>query len=140
MTAIDDPVLAARFATIADCMIPSSDDMPSASAVCVDDLLRGKLARYRPDLVAAVGAILSRQTAQSAEEFVGRLEIEDPAAFQQLFQAVAGAYYLSPEVRNRIGYPGQQAEMLPRDGIGVEDLLEEMLEAPKRFRHAGEDF
>ena len=25
--------------------------------------------------------------------------------------------------------------MLPREGIGVEDLLEGMLEAPKRFRN-----
>lgn len=52
---------------------------------------------------------------------------------------MAGAYYLSPEVRKRIGYPGQQAQMLPREGIGVEDLLEGMLDAPKRFRHPGGD-
>jgi len=39
----------------------------------------------------------------------------------------------------RIGYPGQEAQMLPRDGIGVEDLLEGLLDAPKTFRRSGED-
>jgi len=139
MTASDDHAQAARFAMIADCMIPTSGDMPSASDAGVGDLLHRKLARYRPDLVAAIGTILSRDIARSPEDFVRRLEVEDPPAFLQLFQAVAGAYYLSPEVRSRIGYPGQQAQTLPREGIGVEDLLEGMLEAPKRYRHSGGD-
>jgi hypothetical protein len=133
-----DQALAARFAAVGDCIIPPTDSMPSASDVGVSDLLQRKLSRYRPDLVAAVADILRREPARSPKDFVGRLEIEDPPAFQRLFQAVAGAYYLAPEVRRRIGYPGQEAQMLPREGIGVEDLLEGMLDAPKTFRSHGE--
>jgi len=134
-----DHVLASRFAAIADCIIPKTAEMPSASDIGISDLLQRKLTRYRPDLVAAVGTILRQRTTQPPADFVERLEIEDPQAFHQLFQAVAGAYYLSPEVRMRIGYPGQEAQMLPRDGIGVEDLLEGLLDAPKTFRRSGED-
>jgi hypothetical protein len=134
-----DHAAASRFAAIADCIIPRTAEMPSASDVGIGDLLQRKLTRYRPDLVGSVGAILGRATTESPEQFVERLEIEEPQAFQLLFQAVAGSYYLSPEVRQRIGYPGQEAQLLPREGIGVEDLLEGMLDAPKIFRRCGED-
>lgn len=138
MTATDH-ALESRFAAIADCIIPRTDEMPSASDVGISDLLQRKLTRYRPDLVAAVVATLRQETTRPAEDFIEQLEIENPQAFQQLFQAVAGAYYLSPEVRKRIGYPGQEAQTLPREGIGVEDLLEGLLDAPKTFRRTGED-
>jgi hypothetical protein len=134
-----DHALASRFAAIADCIIPRTDEMPSASDVGIGDLLQRKLTRYRPDLVAAVGAILRLEAAQPPKDLVEQLATENPQAFQQLFQAVAGAYYLSPEVRKRIGYPGQEAQTLPREGIGVEDLLEGLLDAPKTFRRCGED-
>jgi len=134
-----DHALAGRLAAIADCIIPRTDEMPSASDVGLSDLLQRKLTRYRPDLLATVGEILRQETTQPPEIFIERLAIEKPQDFQQLFQAVAGAYYLSPEVRRRIGYPGQEALTLPRDGIGVEDLLEGLLDAPKTFRRSGED-
>ena len=138
MTTMDHGLLG-RFAAIADCIIPATDEMPSASDVGIGDLLQRKLSRYRPDLVTAVSAILGQEITKSPEEFVSRLESEDPPNFQLLFQAVAGAYYLSPEVRKRIGYPGQEAQALPRDCIGVEDLLVGLLDAPKTFRNPGED-
>ena len=40
---------------------------------------------------------------------VQALQTEDPLGFDLLCTVVAGAYFLNPEVRQAIGYPGQQA-------------------------------
>jgi hypothetical protein len=130
----NDELTGERMNAIADCLIPRCHGMPSASDVGVADLLLRKLGRYRPDLVAATSAILRDASRMPPAEFIDRLERQEPRRFQQLFEAVAGAYYLSPDVRSRIGYPGQEALSLPRDGIGVEDLLEDKLGAEKTFR------
>ena len=135
-----DLTLEPRLAAIADCLIPASGGMPAATEVEVTKLMNGKLRRYRPDLVETVCEIIRRDSALSPQVFVERLATGDPQGFQRLFEAVAGAYYLSPIVRRRIGYPGQEALQLPRAGIGVEDLLEKMLDMPKLFRQVpGED-
>ena len=44
-----------------------------------------------------------------------RLEAEEPELFEALTTAVAGGYFLSPDVRDRLGYPGQQAQKLEDD-------------------------
>jgi hypothetical protein len=40
---------------------------------------------------------------------VARLRAEDPAGFGVLAEVVAGGYFLNPQVRSAIGYPGQQS-------------------------------
>jgi len=52
--------------------------------------------------------LTSVDSAEPARE-VARLQAEDPFAFDLLCNAVAGAYFLNPEIRQAIGYPGQQA-------------------------------
>jgi hypothetical protein len=136
----NDQLPGAILNAIADCLIPRCHGMPSASDVGVADLLLRKVNRYRPDLIAAISAILRDAGGIPAMDLIDRLERREPRRLQQLFEAIAGAYYLSPEVRRRIGYPGQEALTLPRDGIGVEDLVESRLGGEKTFRRTpGED-
>ena len=46
---------------------------------------------------------------EDAATAVARLQAEDEAAFDVLATAVAGAYFLSPDVCRRLNYPGQRS-------------------------------
>jgi hypothetical protein len=46
---------------------------------------------------------------------VERLKAEEPELFEALTTAIAGGYFMSEDVRERLGYPGQQALELKDD-------------------------
>ena len=84
---------------LADRLIPAEDGMPSASEAGATGVWLERVLEIRPDL---------------------RLPVErrDPDA---VATAVVAAYYLNPEVSERIGYAGQQA--IPLGPPDHEDLL-----------------
>jgi len=100
------------FAAIADVLIPEAEGMPAASAVGVQHGPLDHVLALRPELaddvlrglrcVADVPKDLSAG-ATAAE----RLNAEDPAAMGAIGLVAAAAYYMQPEVRKLIGYPGQ---------------------------------
>jgi len=104
---VDDDVRF-RLARVAQVLIPASDTMPSADEVGVADALLDRVLAAVPSLAAALTTTLD---ADIAEEDVGpwldALSRSDLAAYRSLGLAVAGAYYLDPEVRRRLGYEGQ---------------------------------
>ena len=46
---------------------------------------------------------------------MARIETQEPELFEALTTAIAGGYFLSADVRERLGYPGQQAKKLQDD-------------------------
>ena len=101
-----------RLARLADQLIPGESGMPSASeAGATGEWLDAVLA-VRPDLEAP----LSTVTEVDRER--------DPAGFAALTAAVTAAYYMNPEVRERVGYVGQLAIPFDPDH---EDYLEDGL-------------
>jgi hypothetical protein len=101
-----------RLARLADQLIPAESGMPSASeAGAVGEWLDAVL-RVRPDLEAPLAAVTE----------VDR--VQQPEGFAALTAAVTAAYYMSPQVRERIGYAGQQAIPFDPDH---EDYLEDGL-------------
>lgn len=116
---------------LADEIVPRNGRMPSASDLdlCKPEGLVDKVLRLRPDLALALDHLL-------ASNGHVRLENASAADIDVLMQVVAGAYYMHPEVRRLIGYFGQEAQILPREGIGGEDLLAAMMERPPRWRRA----
>jgi hypothetical protein len=84
----------------------------------------------RPDLLPALQRALAGPFADAATR-LAELRASDPRAAHAVELAVAGGYYLSPEVRDRIGYPGQVAR--PVSALGypeylADGLLERVLE------------
>lgn len=130
---------AAVLARLADALIPAAGSMPSASGAGLCDGMIERVLRYRPDIAATLPGILEEAAGHCAKTFLLRLERDDSGRFDILFEAVAGAYYMIPAVRERIGYHGQRALDLPRAGIGAEDQLVEMMAAPSRYRRVAGD-
>jgi hypothetical protein len=101
-----------RLARLADQLIPGESGMPSASeAGAVGEWLDAVL-RVRPDLEAPLAAVTEVDRAGQ------------PEGFAALTAAVTAAYYMNPQVRERVGYAGQQAIPFDPDH---EDYLEDGL-------------
>ncbi len=96
-------------AAVADVLIPKGDGMPSASEAGVATRWLDEVLRLRPDFGPPLAAVLDRMKGVAPAAAVARLRVDDPASFGVLAEVVAGGYFLNPEVRSAIGYPGQQS-------------------------------
>ena len=103
-------------AALGDVLIPAGADLPSASQAGVAEGWLDAVLTALPEVAEPLVALLLAARGQEPSSAVARLQIDDPAGFDLLCTVVAGAYFLNPDIRQVIGYPGQQA--LP---IQVED-------------------
>ena len=99
----------AILAAAADELIPNGDGMPSASEAGVAGKWLDEVLRLRPDFASPLAAALERVRGADPAAAVAQLKRDDPAGFGVLAEVVAGGYFLNPDVRTAIGYPGQQA-------------------------------
>ena len=99
----------ATLAALADVLIPAGADLPSASAAGVAEGWLDEVIAALPEVREPLAALLLALHGQEPATAVARLQVDDPAGFDLLCTVVAGAYFLNPDVRRMIGYPGQQA-------------------------------
>jgi hypothetical protein len=111
----------ALFGSIADYLIPAYGKMPSATKAGVTGPLLDEILRLRPDLVDAFFRGVSKLNAPPTAEAVESLHRSDLAAFDAISLVASGAYYMIPEVRTVVGYPGQ--ESLTYDAYQTPDYL-----------------
>lgn len=97
----------ATLAVIADHLIPAAHGMPSARDVLTEDRVRFVL-NARPDLAEPIRRALAADGDDPAARLAA-LAGDDPAALGALQLAIVGGYYTDKGVRERIGYPGQEA-------------------------------
>ncbi len=102
---------------LADVLTPAAEGMPAASAVGIADVLLDQVLNYRPDLREPLMRILRAADGQDPESFIRGLADQDPVTFRSFGLIVAGGYYLSPQVRALIGYPGQERRPFDPDAI-----------------------
>lgn len=117
----------AMFAAIADRLIPEAHGMPSAGAVVGEARLRFVLTA-RPDLAKPLERALRSELGDDPAARLAALERDEPDEHAALLLAVVGGYYTDKDVRDRLGYPGQQAKTLYSWQYPV--YLEEGLIAP----------
>jgi hypothetical protein len=118
-----------RLAVLADALIPATDERPSASQAGVAGGMLDQMLALRPDLATPLRRLLA-EPVDDAQTRLAALKARAPADRAALLTIVAGAYYLEPGVRERIGYPGQEARPFnPRDfeGFIAEGLLDHVL-------------
>lgn len=115
------PDLRAVFAAVADMLIPAYRKYPSASSVGVHERMLDDVLGFRPDLVEAFLRGVTAIDAAALSESVNALYKADPDAFNAVSLVASGGYYMTPEVREVLGYPGQ--ESVPYDAHEVPDFL-----------------
>jgi hypothetical protein len=114
-----------RLAELADALVPGEDGMPSASeAGAVGEWLDAVLAA-RPDFEVPLAGLAASTAGMPAGDAIAVLPDRDPAGWSALTAAVVAAYYMNPEVCERVGYAGQRA--IPLDPDAPPDYLQDGL-------------
>jgi hypothetical protein len=109
---------------IADCLIPASGPNPKASDAdgYVHYLNLALSARADTfDAVMSAIAALADVTDDDLWAALKRMWSEDKFTFDPLSSIVAGAYFMTPQVKELIGYPGQH-----RDVAGLDEAANEL--------------
>jgi len=104
----------ARLSDLADLLIPGSESRPAPSEVGIAGRLLDQVIEARPDLAEPLHRAVF-ESALSSPERLDELAVDDEEARRALELAIAGGYYMSPEVRTAIGYPGQIAQVVSPD-------------------------
>jgi hypothetical protein len=97
----------AQLATLVDVIVPRHDGMPSASDVGVLTKIERATFASRPDLIEPVRTALLLCRGRTGEAAIKYLAMDQPKLFSALMQTVAGTYFMQPDVRRLLGYPGQ---------------------------------
>lgn len=120
---------------LADALIPKGSGMPSASQADVAGKWLDAVLEARPDLVDLLRGVLEKAGTDNAGDVVSALHSDDPAAFGVLAEIVSGAYFMNPDVRQAIGYSGQDARgMDPRPDYMEDGLLESAIRRGPIYR------
>lgn len=126
----DDPARR-RLAELADVLLPAGGDMPAASDVDVHTTGTDRVLEERPDLAAPLRELVRRSADEPVDTFVAGLQLRDPAGWLVLTTCVAAAYYMTPAVRRRLGYAGQEGVLITAEdfyGWAATGLLDPVLE------------
>lgn len=122
---------------LADELIAAGAGKPSASEAGVSGELLDRALAVVPAWREPLSAILDEAEGCDPHRFVRELEADRPEDFAVLSTAVMGAYFLNPQVREIIGYPGQEASPLSLAAVPeyVENgMLERVYERHPGFR------
>ncbi len=114
----------------ADILIPQHGEMPAASQAPDYGNWLTRALTARPEsfdrVVAAAARLETFDDAALAPE-LRRMSKDEPELFQPLSAILAGAYLMVPEVREAIGYPGQERNH-PRFDEAAEEIMDGILD------------
>jgi hypothetical protein len=119
-------VLFERLLALGDVMIPAHQHLPALTATKDVAPALARAMGYRPDLMEAVQRGLARAEGLAAPAAVEELFATDAEALSAIGAIVSGAYLMCSEVRQLIGYPGQERQergMTDPSEIPDEDML-----------------
>ena len=122
-------------AGLADVLIPAGQGFPSASEAEVAGEGLNEVLSVRPDLAAGLKQLLVSARGRPPAEVVADLRKANPAGFDILAELVPGAYFLNPQVRERLGYHGQGPRPFdPRPDYLEDDLLQSVIDRGPIYR------
>lgn len=123
-------------AGLADALIPASAGFLSASQAGVADEGLDQVLAVRPDLARPLKEVLQSSIGRNPAEVVALLQNENAASFGALAEAVAGAYFMNPQVRSAIGYHGQAPRLIDSRPDYLDDgLLQSVIDRGPIYRH-----
>ncbi|KWX64517.1 hypothetical protein [Mycobacterium sp. NAZ190054] len=117
----------------ADILVPATDTMPALRAADPAGEWLGRACRARADLVGDLAAILDGLTAvDDLENALRAMHSQERARFDVVATFVAGTYYLIPQIRELVGYPGQVRAPAPID-LAADELSDEIFEGAMNY-------
>lgn len=118
-----------------DVLIPTDDvnGMPSATDAGMVDTLLPRALKARPDLSGAFVAALGRLPSDEPADGLDALRGLGDAEFQCVSHMIAGAYFLSDDVRLRLRYPGQEALSLEPDYDEIQEITDRVRARGRRY-------
>ncbi|CAB4916319.1 unannotated protein [freshwater metagenome] len=122
------------YTKMADELIPNAEGMPSASEAKVPTEWIDRALEYRPDLQAGFIRALEFGKSKSPRDAIQSLNADDSEAFDCLGVLTSGAYFLNPEVKKLIGYPGQVPSPANDDIDSYSEMLAQVVERGPVFR------
>ena len=129
-------------AALADALIPAADGMPAASEAGATGEHLDEVLRLRSDLQQPLRELAERGRPADPAAEIQRLQAEEPETFEALSTAIAGAYFLNPEVRRLMGYPGQERRPIEAEDppdYEQDGLLASVVERGTIYRPTPED-
>lgn len=129
------PELRTVFEGLADVLIAEGHGKPPASAIGIGRELLDRTLGTLPSFSRPLLGILEEAIDEDPESFARLLHSSRPTDFRVLATVTVGAYYLSPEVRRLIGYPGQVPA--PLSIAGTPDYLTDGMLERVYERHPG---
>ena len=124
MTSPRSTAARARFAALADVIIPAGGGLPAASEAGVHEALLDRAIRAHAALEDTLQEVLDgHDWAEDPATVVRRLHHEQPIVFERLLTLVAGAYYIDSGVRKAMGYPGQRPQPMAEPDADLPELL-----------------
>jgi hypothetical protein len=116
-------------AAIADMLIPPSPKGFSASQAGIAGPLLDALEIHVPERLALVRRVIALQAGRTPQGGLDALRQEDAAAYDSFCETVAALYFMAPQVRERVGFPGRLPKLARVDVTDLEELLIPVLEA-----------
>jgi hypothetical protein len=114
---------------LADLLIPGNERMPSARQAGVGEKWIDRAMAARSDWASELVELLEDAHGKEYRIVLADLQAVRPASFMMLTEMVAGAYFMNPEVRKLIGYPGQQAvPIVEETEEGLQELMEPVVQ------------
>lgn len=122
------------YSALADILIPSAEGMPSATQAQVPSTWINTALGYRPDLVEHFMRALEVCQGKDPQVALVDLNATDTVAFDALGVLTSGAYFLNPDVKVLLGYPGQVPVPAQDDTDTYLDILENVVDRGAVFR------
>jgi hypothetical protein len=114
---------------LADALIPPAAGRRSATQAGVNGALLARATAYVSDLPERLRAVTALAAGRAAPDVLRELKQSSPATYDVFCETIAAIYFMSPEVRSSIGFPGREAVPARTDVADLEDLLMPVLEA-----------
>jgi hypothetical protein len=116
-------------ATLADTLIPPAPGCLSASEAGIAGQRLDQALSYAPSLADMLRRVIGTVGNAAPQAALSSLKESDAAAYDIFCETIAAIYFLSPEVRTAVGFPGRDPKPARVDVSDLEELLMPVLEA-----------